>query len=334
MQPTKIEAPQKISLLNNLSRRIGVGGMQQVALIFICLMIAVGMQITNPRFLRPANIEVMLVNYAPEAIMALGMTIVLISGGIDISVAGVLQFSAILVGLLMNAGVPVPLAILGALVASALIGLINASAMIWFKVHPFIVSMATLLTLRGVDLVISKGGTVSGFPEAFNYIGQASFLGVRVSLILVLILAIIIGVALKNHSYLQKAYFIGGNRRAARMSGVRVERFLIFAFMLNSLLAGVAGLVICSQLSAASTSFGQNAELRVITAVAIGGTSFSGGSGSIFGTMLGVVFLAMISNSFNMSGVNTYWYDVVIGVMLLLAVFLGEYLKRRNIISR
>jgi len=330
MQPNKVAASRPVSPLSNLSRRIGVGGMQQLALILICVIMAIGMQLTHPRFLSPANREVILVNYVPEAIMALGMTIVMITGGIDISIAGVLQFSAILVGLLLNAGWPIYLAILGALSVSALIGLINASAMIVFKVHPFIVTMATLLTLRGVDLVISKGGTVSGFPNAFNYVGQASILGIRVSLILVLMLAVIIGVALKNHTYLQNAYFIGGNRRAARMSGIRVERFLVFAFMLNSLLAGIAGIVICSQLSAASVSFGQNAELRVITAVAIGGTSFSGGSGTIFGSMLGVLFLAMIANAFNMSGINTYWYDVVVGAMLLLAVFLGEYLKRRG----
>ena len=331
MQPNKVAASRPVSPSSNLSRRIGVGGMQQVALILICVIMAIGMQLTHPRFLSSANREVMLVNYVPEAIMALGMTIVMITGGIDISIAGVLQFSAILVGLLLNAGWPISLAILGALCVSALIGLINASAMIVFKVHPFIVTMATLLTLRGVDLVISKGGTVSGFPKAFNYIGQASILGIRVSLILFLILAVIIGFALKNHRYLQNAYFIGGNRRAARMSGIRVERFLVFAFMLNSLLAGIAGIVICSQLNAASVSFGQNAELRVITAVAIGGTSFSGGSGTIFGSVLGVIFLAMIANAFNMSGINTYWYDVVVGVMLLLAVFIGEYLKRREI---
>jgi ribose transport system permease protein len=331
MQPNKVAASRPFSPLSNLSRRIGVGGMQQVTLILICVIMAIGMQLTHPRFLSSANREVMLVNYVPEAIMVLGMTIVMITGGIDISIAGVLQFSAILVGLLLNAGWPISLAIVGALCVSALIGLINASAMIVFKVHPFIVTMATLLTLRGVDLVISKGGTVSGFPEAFNYIGQASILGIRVSLILFLILAVIIGFALKHHRYLQNAYFIGGNRRAARMSGIRVERFLVFAFMLNSLLAGVAGIVICSQLSAASVSFGQNAELRVITAVAIGGTSFSGGSGTIFGSVLGVIFLAMIANAFNMSGINTYWYDVVVGVMLLLAVFIGEYLKRREI---
>jgi ribose transport system permease protein len=153
----------------------------------------------------------------------------------------------------------------------------------------------------------------------------------RTSLILFAILAIVIGYLLKNHRYFQQAYFIGGHRRSARMSGIKVERFIVFAFVLNALLAGLAGVVVCSQYGAASVSYGQNAELRVIAAVAIGGASFTGGTGTIFGTVLGVLFLAMVYNAFNMTGVNTYWQDVAIGAMLFIAVFLGEYLKRRRV---
>ncbi len=318
----------------NIFQRIGVGGMQQAALVLVCVLLAVGMQVNFPRYLSIANIEVMLVNFVTEGIMALGMTIVMISGGIDISVAAVLQFTAIVVGMLMNAGLPVPAAIVLALCAAALIGLMNATLTNLFKVHPFIVTLATLLTFRGIDLVITKGTTVTGFPDAFKFIGQGRVLGIRVfrvSLILFAVLALIIGYALKNHRYLQQAYFIGGYRRSARMSGIKVERFLVFAFVLNALLAGIAGIVVCSQYGAASVSYGQNAELRVIASVAIGGASFTGGTGTIFGTTLGVLFLAMVYNAFNMTGVNTYWQDVAIGAMLLIAVFLGEYLKRRRV---
>jgi ribose transport system permease protein len=263
--------------------------------------------------------------------MALGMTIVMITGGIDISVAAVLQFSAIIVAMLLKAGLPLPVAIVLTLAAAAVIGVINATVTNLFKVHPFIVTLATLLTLRGVDLVITKGATISGLPKAFKIFGQGEISGIRVSLIIFAVLALIIGYALKNHRYLQQAYFIGGNRRSARMSGIKVERFIIFAFALNAMLAGVAGIIICSQYGAASVSYGQNAELRTIAATAIGGASLSGGTGSIFGTVLGVIFLAMIYNAFNMTGVNTYWQDVAIGTMLLAAVFLGEYLKRRRV---
>ncbi len=312
-------------------RTLDVGSMQQVALVAVCLLLGILMQLYFPRFLSGPNIEVTLTNFVTEGIMALGMTIVMITGGIDISVAATLQFSAIVVAMLLRAGVPVPAAITLTLLLAAMVGLLNASLINLFKVHPFIVTLATLLTLRGVDLVITGGTSISGLPDAFTTIGQDRLFGIRTSLLIFMVLALIIGYALRNHRYLQQAYFIGGNRRAARMSGIKVERFMIFAFVLNAVLAGIAGIIVCSQYGAASVSYGQNAELRVIAATAIGGTSFSGGSGTISGTVLGVVFLAMIYNAFNMSGINTYWQDVAIGVMLLAAVFLGEYLKRRRI---
>ena len=310
---------------------LDVGRMQQIALIAACVLLGLVMQLYFPRFLSGRNVEVMLTNFVSEGIMALGMTVIMITGGIDISVAATLQFSAIVAAMLLKAGVPVPAAILLTLIAAAVVGLINGTLTNLFKVHPFIITMATLLTLRGVDLVITKGTSISGLPESFTFIGQESILGIRVSLLIFALLAVVVGFALRNSRFMQQAYFIGGNRRAARMSGVKVERFLLVAFVLNALLAGIAGIVICAQYGAASVSYGQNAELRVIAATAIGGTSFSGGSGSIGGTVLGVLFLAMIYNAFNMTGINTYWQDVAIGVMLLAAVFLGEVLKRRRV---
>lgn len=330
MQQSRTVEPRSFSIAR-LFAAGQLGGMQQIALIVVCVVLAVGMQLNYPRYLSGANVEVMLINFVSEGIMALGMTIVMITGGIDISVAAVLQFSAIVVAMLLKAGLPLPVAILLTLAAAAIIGVINATVTNLFKVHPFIVTLATLLTLRGVDLVITKGATVSGLPKVFKFIGQGEVSGIRVSLIIFAVLALTIGYVLKNHRYLQQAYFIGGNRRSARMSGIKVERFIIFAFALNAMLAGVAGIIICSQYGAASVSYGQNAELRTIAATAIGGASLSGGTGSIFGTVLGVIFLAMIYNAFNMTGVNTYWQDVAIGTMLLAAVFLGEYLKRRRV---
>lgn len=329
MQQSRTVGAQSFSISRLFAGQLG--GMQQIALIVVCVVLAIGMQLNYPRFLSGANVEVMLINFVSEGIMALGMTIVMITGGIDISVAAVIQFSAIIVAMLLKAGLPLPVAIVLTLAVAALIGVFNATIINLFKVHPFIVTLGTLLTLRGVDLVITKGATVSGLPKVFKFIGQGDVGGIRTSLIIFAVLALIVGYFLKNHRYLQQAYFIGGNRRSARMSGIKVERFIIFAFALNAMLAGVAGIIICSQYGAASVSYGQNAELRTIAATAIGGASLSGGTGSIFGTVLGVIFLAMIYNAFNMTGVNTYWQDVAIGTMLLAAVFLGEYLKRRRV---
>jgi len=334
MQHSKVSEPRSSSKKTPLRLFQGGGAMQQLSLMVLCIVLAVGMRSEFPRYLSLDNLEIILANSIGDGIMALGMTIVMITGGIDISVAAVLQFSAILVGMLVNAGVPIPVAIVVTLIASAAIGWINVTLTNLFNVHPFIVTLATLLTLRGVNIVITDAGTVTGFPEVFSVIGRGYFAGVdhlRNSVVLFAILAVVIGYALKNHRFFQEAYFIGGNRRSARMSGIKVERFLIFTYVLSAVLAGVAGIVICSQYMAASISFGQNAELRTITAVAVGGASLSGGTGTILGTVLGWLFLAMVRNAFNMTGVNTYWQDVVIGVVLMIAVFFGEYLKRKQV---
>lgn len=313
-------------------KRVSIENLQIGGLAIVIVLFAILVQINFPVFLSAPNISVMFVNFLPEAIIALGMTIVIITAGIDLSVAGIYPFAAIIVGKLLLTGMPIPIAIILTLIAAALIGGINAFMSNTFRVHPFIATLAVLLILRGVNIIITGGSPVSGFPEAFEIIGQGGIdfgsFTLRYSIFIWLILALIIGYALKNHRFWRLSYFIGGNRRSARMSGVNVERYLYFVYMLSATLAGVAGIIVASQFNAASNSYGQNLELRVITAVVIGGADLNGGMGSILGSMLGVLFIAMIYNAFAMSGISTYWQDVVVGAMLLASIFLGEILKR------
>lgn len=313
-------------------KRISLETLQVGALGITIVVFAIFMQINFPVFLTPANINVMLVNFLPEFIIAIGMTIVIITAGIDLSVAGVYPFAAIVVGLLMLAGLPIPLAIVLTLLAAASIGALNAFMSNTFRVHPFIATLAALLVLRGVNIIITGGSPVSGFPEAFSFFGRDGIdmgnFTLRYSVFIWLGLAIFIGYALRNHRFWRLSYFIGGNRRSARMSGIKVERYLYFVYMLSAVLAGIAGIIIASQFNAANNSYGQNLELRVITAVVIGGADLNGGAGSVLGSMLGVLFIAMIYNAFAMSGISTYWQDVVIGAMLLTSIFFGELLKR------
>ena len=313
-------------------KRISLENLQVGALAIAIVIFATFMQLNFPVFLTPANMNIMLVNFLPEFIIAIGMTIVIITAGIDLSVAGVYPFAAIVVGLLMLAGLPIPLAIALTLLAAAGIGALNAFMSNMFRVHPFIATLAALLVLRGVNIIITGGSPVSGFPEAFSFFGRDGIdLGsftLRYSVFIWLGLAIFIGYTLRNHRFWRLSYFIGGNRRSARMSGIKVERYLYFVYMLSAVLAGIAGIIVASQFNAASNSYGQNLELRVITAVVIGGADLNGGAGSVLGSMLGVLFIAMIYNAFAMSGISTYWQDVVIGVMLLASIFLGELPKR------
>lgn len=281
-------------------------------------------------FLSIANLDVLAMGFILEAIMALGMTLVIISGGIDLSVGAVLPFTAICIGLLMGVGVPPWLAVVIGLVIATLVGLLNAAMTIFLRVHPFIVTLAAMLTLKGVNLALTETKTIADFPESFAFLGQGRVLGVPFPLVLFGVLALVIGYCLKNHRYLQQVYFIGGNLRAARVSGIKTNRFLFFIYALSALLAGLAGAIVASQYGNANSTFGQNAELKVITAVVIGGASLSGGSGSIPGTVLGVLFLAIIYNAFVQFDVSTYWEQVVNGVLLLVAVCLGEFFKSRG----
>ncbi len=283
-----------------------------------------------PQFTNPANVEVLAMNFILEAFMALGMTAVIVSGGIDLSVSAVLPFAAIVTGLLLRGGTPVPIAIGTALLASAGVGALNATMTRAFRVHPFIATLATMLSLKGVSLVITRGAPVTGFPESFAFLGHGRILELPVALVLFAVLAVAVGSVLAHHRYGQQVYLIGGNVRAARLSGVKVDRVLLAVYVLSSSLAGLAGVVAASQYVSASTGFGQNSELRVITAVAIGGASLNGGTGSVGGSVLGVLFLAIVYNAFAMSGVSTYWQDVVSGVMVLGAVLLARAAAREG----
>lgn len=303
------------------SNSINVGVLISAVILFIA------MSVFYPMFLTIANLKVLGMGFVQEAVMALGMTIVIISYGIDLSVAAILPFSAIIVGILLKSQVPIPLAMLLTLAAAACLGFANASMINKLKVHPMIATLATMTILKGINLVITQGGTISGFPQDFFFLGQGEVLGFPVPLVIYAILAVTMGYLLKHHRYFQQVYFIGGNPRAARLSGINVEIFIVAIYSLNAMLAGFAGILTASQFSAATVAFGQNAELRVITAVFIGGASTTGGKGSMLGTFFGVLFLAIISNAFVLAGAPAYWQDIVNGGMLLIAVFLDGYFQ-------
>ncbi|MDH4442448.1 MAG: ABC transporter permease [Rhizobium sp.] len=264
--------------------------------------------------------------------MALGMTFVILMGGIDLSVASVFAFAEIVVAKLMiQAGLPVVPAILVTLIACALIGALNGTLIVLFRVHPLIITMGTLLTLRGVNLAITDGQAISGFPDAFLYLGQGTILGINVPIVFFVVAALILGILLTHHRFFRQLYFIGGGERAAALSGVNVIRVKIIIYTLSATLAGCAGVMAAAKYGAAHWGHGNLAELKAIAAVAIGGANINGGSGTIGGTVLGVIFLAVIHNAFVTSAVNPFWYDVVNGLMLLLAVLLSRTITLRNV---
>ncbi len=314
--------------LNAVGGRLKKVDQQIWVVITLTVLIFSGMSVAIPHYASLYNIKTMINNYALEGIMALGMTLVIISGGIDLSIAGVMPFCAIVFAFMMKGGIPYPLAMVLVLLISAFIGFLNDLMLRKLAVHPFVITLAMQLILKGVNVVITSGDVVSGFPEDFSSIMFNECLGMSIPLLVMIVLAVFYAVMLRKNRYFRQVYFVGGNTNAAELSGINTRRFFRFVYMQSSLLAGVAGIMACFFYGSANASYGLNIETRVITAVAIGGSSMiHGGIGSIGGTILGLIFVAFINGSFIMSGLSTYYQDVVTGVLLVFAVVFSERLK-------
>lgn len=303
-------------------------------LIFMIIVLIIGMGIQSQYFLTLANLDILVNNFIMEAIMALGMTMVIISGGTDLSIAGIVPFTAIIFVKMMLNRVPVPVAMAAAMAGAVTIGVINNGLRKHLKLHPMVVTMATMLTLKGFNLALTGGRVISGFSAEFQKIGTIRPLGLSLACWCYLGLAIIFLYFASNSKKFIQVYFVGGNRDASELSGMKVEKVFRRVYMMTAALAGLAGILMTTIYNSASFSFGQGVELKVITAVAIGGTSLThGGKGTIAGTMLGTLFMAIIYNAFVMSGMSTYYQDVVTGALLITAVLLSEaiqWLKVKN----
>ncbi|QDG76193.1 ABC transporter permease [Labrenzia sp. PHM005] len=317
--------------MNQKTKKIRPEQVQYIGLILVTLAIAIGFQMVFGNVLTGANLRVLAMNMVFEGIMAIGMTFVIIMGGIDLSVASVFAFAEILVAKLMvEAGLPVFLAVSLTVLASMLIGAINGTLIVLLRVHPLIITLGMLLTLRGVNLAITDGKSISGFSDSFLYLGQGQILGIDVPIWFFAIAALVLGLLLAHHRYFRQLYFIGGSERSARFSGVNTDRVKISIYVLCSTLAGCAGIMAAARYGAAHWGHGNLAELKAIAAVAVGGADIMGGSGTMFGTVLGVIFLAVVHNVFVTSAINPFWYDVVNGAMLLLAVLLSRMIALKN----
>lgn len=311
-----------------LRQRVYQANWHYCVLSLMILVIILVMSLTSRNFLSVNNINVLINNFIMEAIMALGMTMVIITGGTDISISGILPFTAIMFAYTLQWNVPIPVAVIAAIALGGLIGIINNELRRILNIHPMIVTMATQLTLKGLNLAITDGSVISGFPEAFSGLVNFRPFGISLPILVYAVLAVFFLLFSKYNRQFLYVFFVGGNKEASRLSGMKTEKVLRFVYMMSGLLAGLAGVLTTITYNSASYSYGQNVELKVITAVAIGGTSMThGGEGSIVGTLLGTLFMALIYNAFVQSGISTYYQDVFTGVMLIAAVLLSEALR-------
>lgn len=303
---------------------------REFSLFLVLILASVFMSFLSPVFFTWANIEAILLALSVDAIIAVGMVVLLISGGLDLSVGSTLGLTGVVTGLCLNAGLPVGAAVLAGLVSAILVGVGNGLLVARLKINPFITTLGMQMMIRGLLLVIAKGRAVLNLPESFTVIGQGRLMSVQYPIYIMLVLVVIGEILVRNTRFFRQSYYIGGNEKAARLSGINVDKVKIFNYCLAAVLAGVAGLLITARFGSSSVTVGSGLELRVITATIIGGASLNGGEGSVLGAFLGAMFMAVLANSLNLLGVDVYWQNLITGLILIVAVVIDVLNEQRK----
>jgi ribose transport system permease protein len=297
---------------------------------FLTLIILfIALTIATPHFLTAINLASVARQTAVINIMALGMTLVIITGGIDLSVGSILAIAGLFGTMAIKDGYPIPLAILIGIGSGLLCGFLNGLMITQLRINPFIVTLGTLEAYRGVALVVSKGLPVHEIPDSFSYLGDGNLLGIPFSLWLLALCAILMHFVLEHTKLGRYAFAIGSNTAAAYYAGVPIKFHLTAVYAIAGMLAGLAGMIEASRLMTGQPTAGQGYELQAIAAVVIGGGSLQGGEGSVVGTLIGAFIIGLLSNGSDLLGVNPYWQQVIIGAVIIVAVAFDELRKRK-----
>jgi len=295
-----------------------------------------------PTFLLPENLRNVANQITVIAIMAIGMTMVIITAGIDLSVGSLLALSAVIAACVIEylggEAATTPALWIGssiAIVASGLVGAFSGFMITRFRIPPFIATLAMMQVAAGLAYIISQGMPIYHLPDNFVTLGRGSepLLGIPNAVILMVMLYIIAHILMSRTTLGRYIYAVGGNEEAARLAGIRVKRILFFVYALCGLLAGLGGVIMASQLKSGSPTYGLTYELYVIAAVVVGGTSLSGGEGRIFGTLIGAFIIAVIQNGMNLTNVESYTQKVVLGLVILAAVLLDR-IKQQGMVEK
>jgi len=293
---------------------------REAALVVFIAIIGAVMTWLTPTFLTVGNLEAVGLGLSSDGVIAIGMTFLLAAGLFDLSVGSVLAFGGITAGFFDVHGIPAALAIVIALLLSGGIGLLNGLLVTKARINCFIETLGMLSILEGIVLLIGGGFGISNLSPAFDVIGQGQVGTVQYPILITIGLAIVGDFLMRKSRLARYAYYVGGNAKAARLTGINVDRVVLFGFFLTALLAGFSGIVETARFGSASVSVGANTPLNVIAEVVIGGAALSGGSGTVLGSLLGVLLLQLILNALNLLGVATYWQPVAAGIVLISAV--------------
>ncbi len=296
---------------------------ESLGLLAIYALLVVALSLLSPYFLSVGNFLNILVAVSTIGIMAVAMTMVIVSGGIDLSIGSVVALAGVAVAQLSHR-MPISAAVLAALLVGLVVGLFNGLAITRAGINPLIATLGTLSIARGLAFVSSGGLTQTVRDEGFGFLGRGYLLGVPFPALVMALLFLAAGWALQSTVFGRSIYAVGGNREASRLAGLPVRRLQMAVYLISGLGAALGGVFLASQLGAGAPQAAAGIELSVIAAVILGGTSLSGGKGTIGGTLLGVLILGTLNNGLTLLNVSSYYQEVARGAVLLLAVGLDQ----------
>lgn len=300
--------------------------------IFIAfLLICITLTFISPQFLTISNWSIIFTQVAINALLAFGVTFVIITGGIDLSIGSVVAVSGVVVATLAHpAQFPLIVPILGGLLTGLFVGILNGFLITKSKIAPFIVTLGIMTIGRGVALIISNGRPISNLSDSFNFIGGGEVLGIPFPIIILIIVFSVCSIVLKKTVFGRYVYAVGGNEQAAWASGINVNQVKMAVYAICGLLSGLAGILLTSRITTGQPNAGVGFELDAIAAAVIGGSSTTGGIGTITGTLFGVILIGVLNNGLDLLNVSSYYQQVAMGIIIIGAVLLDSWNLKTN----
>lgn len=306
-----------------------VFALRESAIFLALILLMAGIWFFAPTFLTGSNLYLVFRQISFVAIVAMGELFVILSAGIDLSVGSIMGLSGIIAAGAMAMGLPVWLSVLVGLASGVLLGLINGVLISYVGIAPFIVTLGMLSFARGTILILTKGWPITEIPKSFLVVGQGDFLGIPIPVWVMIVLAVVAHFVLQYTSFGRRLYAIGGNEEAAFLSGVRVKKIKLAIYMVSGFAAAVVGVILVARFNSAQPDTGTGWELDAIAAAVIGGTSLSGGSGTVLGVLIGAAIMGVIRNGLVLMKVSPYWQTAIIGIIIVLAAVLDRIKNRR-----
>ncbi|HEY7867170.1 MAG TPA: ribose ABC transporter permease [Psychromonas sp.] len=305
--------------------------LKTVGMLPVLIILCIGFEMMSGRFMSWSNLSIVAQQASINTVLAAGMTFVILTGGIDLSVGSILAASAMVAVIVSKFPELGMLGVPAALIVGTLFGLLNGSLIAFLKLPPFIVTLGALTAVRGIARLMGNDTTVFNPDMAFDFIGNGTLLGIPWLIIIAFVVVIVSWFILKRTVLGIHIYSVGGNENAARLSGIKVAGVLLFAYGMSGLLSGLGGVMSAARLYAANgTQLGMAYELDAIAAVILGGTSFVGGIGSIWGTLIGALIIAVLTNGLVLTGVPDVWQYIIKGLIIIGAVALDRYRLQGN----